>query len=317
MTMDPQNLSHALQFDLLKATASLMYLLQGMESVRNSELPPYSQWPPELRSQVQNFPKLPSVDARLVFAGPGFDLNDLLRREGPVEQMAFKGWVEEVYFLWDHRYRQLMKDRLDASDAIAPKADAPGDLRLIRNDLIHNAGIAREESTGRCKILRWFTTGDRIVLGIRHVFDFLNQMGFMVLVPGFLPDGISVGWSFLGVPAAELRGRPAPDLVSLRTEFLGEADDGSVRIVTIAVFENGMLVYIPVLSRPAREEKRQLIDAFMERTRIDERGDIAFPDGRTMPRERLYRDTCEALLGDGGPAPEGFAVPGPWFKIRE
>ena len=317
MTSDSSNYLLALHFDLYKATASLMYLLQGKESVRNSELPPYNQWPPEIRSQVENFPKLPSVDARLMFCGPGFDLNDLLQREGDVEQMAFKGWVEEVYFLWDHRYRISMKDSLDAGDVIAPKADAPGDLRLIRNDLIHNAAAASEESTGRCKKLRWFSTGDRIVLSMRHVFDFLNQMGFMHRGSGYVPPGMSVGWSFVGVSAAELRRRPTPNLVSLRTEFLGETEDGELRIVTCAVFENGMFVHVPVLRRPADEKKRRLIDAFVETTRIDERGDIAFPDGQTLARDHLYRSACEALLGEGRAAPEGFAVPGPWFKIRE
>ena len=318
MTTKPDLTSHALQFDLHKATASLMYLLQGMESVRNSELPDFNRWSEEVHPATpQNFPKPPGVDARLEFVGPDFDLNDLLRHEGPVEQMAFKGWIEEVYFLWDHRYRKAMKNRLQASDVIAPQADAPGDLRLIRNDLIHKGGIASEESSGRCKVLRWFEPGEPIILGMRHVFDFLNQMGFMTLMPGVLPGGISVVWSFVGVSETDLSRRPAPDLVSLRTEFLGEADDGSARFVTSAVFENGIFVCIPLLRRPRAADKLRLIEEFPTGTRIDERGDIAFPDGHTILHEPLYRNAYQALLAGGTPAPEGFAIPGPWFRIRK
>lgn len=314
----PDSIWHALQFDLHKATASLMYLLQGMESVRNSELPSFNRlWKEAHPGTPQNFPKPPAVDARLEFVGPAFDLNDLLQREGPVEQMAYKGWIEEVYFLWDHRYRKAMRDGLQASDAIAPRADAPGDLRLIRNDLIHKGGIASEESSGRCKVLRWFEPGEPIVLGMRHVFDFLNQMGFMTEMPGFLPGGISVGWSFLGLSDADLSRRPVPDLVSLRTEIIGEADDGSVQFVTSAVFENGIFIWIPVLRRPPAAEKPRLIEEFTTRTRIDERGNIAFPDGQIIAREPLYRDACQVLLAGGAPAPEGFAFVGPWFRIRE
>ena len=40
----------------------------------------------------------------------------------------------------------------------------------------HNA-IASEEETGKCKVLRWFKPGEPMILGMRHVFDFLNQLG--------------------------------------------------------------------------------------------------------------------------------------------
>ena len=131
---------HEFLYEINRATASLMYLLQGMESVRKTELAPYNGINPEHRQFAASFPKLSYVDVPLCVSGPGFDLNDVLRREGDAEQLAYKGWVEQVYFLWESRFRNEMNEGLQGPDTIRPEGDAIGDFRLIRNDLIHNNG---------------------------------------------------------------------------------------------------------------------------------------------------------------------------------
>ena len=184
------SLWHAFLYDVDRATASLMYLLHGMESVRNSELAPYNNISPTHQQFAPSFPKLPYVGEPLSMSGPGFDLNEVLRREGEAEQLAFKGWVEQVYnHIWEGKYRNELKTALEGVDIIRPEGDPIGDFGHIRNDLIHKHGVASEEESGKCTVLKWFKPGEEIVLGMRHVFDFLNHMGFMTRMPGFRSGG--------------------------------------------------------------------------------------------------------------------------------
>ena len=123
--MDNQNdmtlLWHSFIYQVNRATASLMYLLQGMESVRNRELPSYDELPPARRGSFSSFAKPPGVDVPLVLSGQSFDPHDMLDPEGEAEQLAFKGWVEQVYnHIWEAQYRNQLKDALGGGDAIRP-----------------------------------------------------------------------------------------------------------------------------------------------------------------------------------------------------
>ena len=84
-------------------------------------------------------------------SGIGFDPNSVLEREGEAEQLAFKGWVEQVYFLWESQFRNELKDAHEGPGIIRPEGDAIGDFRLIRNDLIYNNGVASKEYSGTCE----------------------------------------------------------------------------------------------------------------------------------------------------------------------
>jgi hypothetical protein len=37
-------------------------------------------------------------------------------------------------------------------------------LRLIRNAIVHNRGVATPEIS-KCRVLRWFSSGDTVVIG--------------------------------------------------------------------------------------------------------------------------------------------------------
>ena len=95
-----------------------------------------------------------------------------------MEQVAFKGWIEEVFFLWESQYRNQLRDVIlspQGRKALRPQNDVIGDLRRIRNDLIHS-GKASQQWTGKCEILKWFQPDECIILGMRHVIDLLNQL---------------------------------------------------------------------------------------------------------------------------------------------
>ena len=305
---------HSFLYEVNRATASLMYLLQGMESVRNSELLPYNKMPPVQQQYAACFPKLSYVNVLLSMSGIGFDPNEVLKREGEAEQLAFKGWVEQVYCLWESQLRNEMKGSFSGPDIIRPEGDAIGDFRHIRNDLIHT-GVASEDESGKCTVLKWFKPGECIVLGMRHVFDFLNQMGFMTKMPGFLDDGSAAAWTlFLGMEK-DLASRPVPRLVSLRTSMDKELDDGSSWHVVSVVFENGVFVNIPVQYDADGRSSRQRIE-FFNKTAIDRAGNLRFANGRVKDRKSLYREAIDALLGKG-PKIEGLGVPGPAFRFKK
>lgn len=302
-------------YEVNRATSSLMYLLQGMETVRNRELTPYNRLPPLQQMDTACAPKLSYVDMQLSMSGICFDPSDVLKREGEAEQLAFKGWVEQVYFLWESRFRNEIKKNLEGPDVIYPEGDAIGDFRLIRNDLIHNNGVASYEKSGKCILLKWFKPGEKIILEMRHIFDFLNQMGFMKTEPVSSIQRGQIAWTaFLGKEDMLVK-RPVPKLVSIRKEMIKEMADGSSWHAVMIVFENGVFANIPVeypsdgSSLPDRIE-------LISKTCIDNNGNLRFANGLVKDRESLYQEAIHTLLGMG-PNIEGLGgVPGPAFRFK-
>jgi len=73
-----------------------------MESVREYVLPWYNSLPEEMRPAVGT-PVAPSYLATAPsLSGASLDLNGMLGAGGETEQLAFTGWVEEVYnTIWE------------------------------------------------------------------------------------------------------------------------------------------------------------------------------------------------------------------------
>ena len=292
-----------------------MYLLQGMESVRERELAPYNQLPPVQQQDLACIPKLSYVDVPPSLSGVPFDPNDTLKREGETEQLAFKGWVEQIYnCIWESRYRNELKDNFEGTGTIRPQEDAIGDFRLIRDDLIHNGGVASPSKTGKCKVLKWFKPGDQIVMGTRHVFDFLNQMGMTSSFPVVRTDGAVAVWGAFPGRVGALRSKTNSAIVSLRAALDKQLENGSTHHVVSVVFENGVYVNIPVEYPAEGQSTRQRIKLLGE-THIDEDGNVRFFNGKTIDRKLLYGKAIDALLGMG-PEIKGMGVPGPWLKFR-
>ena len=249
-------------------------------------------------------------------SGPASDPNRILRREGEAEQLAFKGWVEQVYnCVWDARYRNDLKTMFEGQNIIRPEGDPMGDLRHIRNDLVHKAAVASAAETGKCKVLTWFQPGETMVLGIRHVLDFLNQMGFMTTLPGFLSHGPAALWTLFPGMEEALRSTPVPDLVSLRMSFDLELQDGSTRHIASVVFENGVFTNVPIDYAANHRLLTERID-WINETRIDEDGNLRLPSGAVKNRQALYGEAIDSLLHKG-PKAGGVGVPGPAFSFRK
>jgi hypothetical protein len=93
--------------------------------------------------------------------------------DGPVEALLGRQWIVSVYALWEDEYRpRLAKARGREKDE--EKYPLPGDLRLLRNDVVHHRGIATADNTGRCEVLSWFQPGEPIRVDGRHFDQFLQ-----------------------------------------------------------------------------------------------------------------------------------------------
>lgn len=100
------------------------------------------------------------------------ELQRHLAPDGPVAQFMSDQWVSSVYQQWDEVLRPQAATLLGLSkDEV--KIPILGDLRRLRNDVVHHRGVASTGNTGRCEIVAsWFAVGDRIMFGPRKAYDF-------------------------------------------------------------------------------------------------------------------------------------------------
>ena len=295
-----------------------MYLLQGLEQVRAATKQACDHPSETPIAMNYNYPK-PSYCAVIpVLYGSDLDTITLLSRHGEAEQLAYKGWVEQVYnIVWDSQHRNKLRDSLEGSEIIRPEMDAIGDFRRIRNDLIHGHGIARSRETGKCKVLKWFNPGEVILLRVGHVYDFLNQMGMLSSFPVSADDkNCCIMWKPHGDREEALRTiAPTPDLVSLRTSFVKKMENGSDFYAVIVVFENGVFMSKPIELPPDGRSNPERYE-FMLKTHVDEHGNVRFANGTIMKRDTLYAEAVDVQFGKG-PKHNLGGVPGPWYQFKK
>lgn len=301
----------AFQYDVNVATSSLLHLLEAIHgkylAERQRLIRAVQASDGKLKTledamravgNVEVVPAYPKLRAH-----PSLSGEPLLRRtapDGPMEQIAFKCWVSEVWDLWENRYRNQLKHvfrRLPS--AIRPRQKVLGDLRHIRNNLVHG-GIARSGQAADCEILRWFTDGEPTRVRLRHVFDFLNQMGWLnerSLI--FVRDrGTASSWFIDRTGEPEV---PPPRLISARPLVHAEQPDPRYRYEASVVFENGVFGRTPM--GPEREESetqaKKRTQKWMKMT-VNDRGDLHVPGLGTVSAAGLYRSH---LKGEKYPAP--------------
>ena len=290
-------LRQTFEYEVTKATAKLLYLLQAMEVIRNS------------LSVASNctFPYISRLNVSPVVSVD--DLGGLLVADGEVEQIAFKGWVEEVYNLWEH-HRGEWKELFEGDGIIRPEIPCMGDFRLIRNDLIHS-GVATQERSGKCEVLKWFEPPERIVFKTRHVVEFLHQMDLLRLPTVLVAEGQtprSYGWQLiLGRGAEGFDKEAGTRLISVRLSTDDDGEDGSTRYMVSCAFNDGVFGHGPVgISISSRSFNKAI---------IGEDGDLHFPEGLVIKAKVLY-DACVGFLEGRRKERKGTGMYGPPFRFR-
>ena len=292
----------SLQFEVLQATAMLLFTLSSIASNRRK------QWDEKTGSStaigLPGLPELLCLEIGIIRVPD----EDLYGPRGTAAQMAYTGWIAGVYALWENRYRRQLKVSL-AEDAIPPEMVVFGDLKHVRNDLLHNNGFASAGHCGRCTVLKWFSLGDRMVFETRHLFDFLNQIGTLPLGSAHDPDSHACVFRARPPDVREfLKRTTRPRIVSVRTHHAGSDADPPYKGVTV-VFDDGLFTScFFTLERP--EQREELGEA-----RIDSLGNLVFADGTVQDSRWLYRDAATALQSNKGPI-GGPPIPGPWMRFR-
>jgi hypothetical protein len=101
------------------------------------------------------------------------ELPALLANGGPIATQLGQQWAVFVFTEWEDNFRgRLAAAQSCRLDEI--RADVFGDLRLMRNDILHNRASASKDRTGRCKILRWFQPGEEVVIKGEHIAEFMG-----------------------------------------------------------------------------------------------------------------------------------------------
>ena len=288
-------------YDVTKATVALFYLLQGIEIANaffaqsprdEGSMPPSLAGP--ILGHLRAFPAVSTT-------GP-----DMLGPNGEAVQLAFKGWVAEIYEKWE-KSRTKTRELLD-DEGIRVEVDCMGDFRHIRNDLIHS-GFATEEESGKCKVLKWFKPGERITLTTDHVFDLLNQMN-LIRLPIQLngPSGPQIA-SWMLVPDSVKPTSLDEDhihLVSARMDVDADGGQGSTRYMLGCVFSDGIFGQGPV---EVPVEPEQYLQGY-----VDKNGNITFPSGQVLDAKKLYDDCYGYLIGDRRNGP---GILGPDAKYKK
>ncbi len=292
-------------------TRNLFYMLEGAyllnQRITKSGLGPDTQpglqWP-----RMRGFPLL-----------NGEPLEKHTRPDGLMQAMAFKAWVIEVYdCLWESHFRNRYKQAYDrmAVDAIRPLTEPLGDLRLIRNNLLHG-GVATKDGALACKVLRWFhREGEPIRLRLGHVLDFLNQLGMLADGPLFVGIGTAnARTSSWYIDRREQRypgetGVSIARLVSVRPMVDKRHEDSRHRYFVCIVFEDGLYSTVPMGPESADDEKKDPYRSWL-RVTVDDKGDLLLPGHGAMSASDLYLRVLR------GKSRRGPGVWGPWMKFRE
>ena len=117
-----------------------------------------------------------NFDETLFIYGDGDpnDRNSWLHRctQGQLKERNSKGGINftyignacliSIYQYWEDSYRAKIAIDLKIEKSEL-KGDIFGDIRLLRNSIVHHEGVALKE-VENCKILRWFCEGEKIVI---------------------------------------------------------------------------------------------------------------------------------------------------------
>lgn len=336
----------AFHFDVVKITFSLFTLLQGMEKVREMYRHLYAA-----RQGLDARKREELAWSEGLLVAPSYlDLQphlsgvynlDLIGQGNEVEQLAYRGWVEEVYALWESPHRADLKLACEVEGELAnalnpelkfirPRVTPMGDLRHIRNDLVHKGGVASADETGKCQVLKWFEPGEKILLNTDHVLDFLHHMGMLNFSGGrTVTDDAGaiihgVGWSFSEFDTL-LKKFPTVRMISLRTAVEPARNSDELLCLLSIVYSNGFCVnHCRSTGLSDTEANRTSLQHLLAETHITAEGDL------DSPAEWLCIKAFEAYLSDvvgnekrrkgeevqDFPVPDG-GFPGPWKQFRE
>jgi hypothetical protein len=114
---------------------------------------------------------------------PSLQLPDLMSSNGVVEKSLGRQWAVNVFAFWEEVYRPRFAAEagLSVNEVSNP---IMGDLRLIRNDIVHHSSIASKQNSGRCTVLKeWIQLDNEIEINEYKILDFMMHWGLVHIGP--------------------------------------------------------------------------------------------------------------------------------------
>ena len=200
----------------LLGAAGIVELADAEFAARLEELkypPPQSRWVELAREPVAvvGRPTDTTVSIEEVYQAAAPGVQGMLQairgevsppRKAEVQRIQGAQWISFIFAEWNDHYRFELAKVWDCShrDYVFPFF---GDLARVRNDFIHNGGVAKR-ATANCQTLSWFNEGEQ-----------------MFLTPAMYVDVVQI-W-----PWDDLLHQPAP-IQDSRTQYPGRA---TVRLI--------------------------------------------------------------------------------------
>lgn len=105
------------------------------------------------------------------------DLREMLKAEGEFENQLSKQFIVFVYHLWDDNFRYKIADSLSISKNQV-ECDLMGDIRRIRNSIIHENSDIRQEDLNHLKILSqiWDLKLGELVISWKMIHSLMEQI---------------------------------------------------------------------------------------------------------------------------------------------
>ena len=113
--------------------------------------PIYSEVPYALAYQINDDPN--NIELRTIAVMKQGELIEALQRGGEFEIQNCHALIVFMYHLWDEYYRPRMADALGLEHSGQLKSDLFGDIRLVRNGIIHNQAVLAESEYNNLKML--------------------------------------------------------------------------------------------------------------------------------------------------------------------
>ncbi|WP_040818052.1 hypothetical protein [Nocardia jiangxiensis] len=82
-----------------------------------------------------------------------------------------RAWIPSFFAEWEGDYRHRLAPLLGKSSGEDVRIGYFGDLRLLRNDIIHHKAKTDEAARAKCVVLKWFEQGEEIALNPSHYAD--------------------------------------------------------------------------------------------------------------------------------------------------
>jgi hypothetical protein len=101
-------------------------------------------------------------------------LKQRMAKGGTDSQAAAQAMLVFTFHIWEEKFRTSLTT--NAGTPISDTgSDVMGDIRLLRNSIIHNKGIAKAD-VARCKVLKHFTPGQPIHFTDAIIYDIIKAI---------------------------------------------------------------------------------------------------------------------------------------------